>query len=293
MSAIAIHTKKLKSLITFYINEYYTSPKRINTNVDGTYVQSIRSIIEENAKDFFIQAEIKTLNKITISSSSSIESCLEKPFVVEHKIGEGVYGKVFKVKDTGYAVKIIPIQNLFFTIDTKNSLKDKILQEIEISILAGKLNIGPKIHKFYICQLGSKKEAYLVLMMEYIDGKTLKQYLTDKNENITNEEKQFIIDKIKTKMDLLHDNKVIHWDIHSDNIMLSFSKNKIKDVFIIDYGNSKRIDTYIHSQLNQDNNSIKYLFESGTRDINGKNLIDYIILRMIEDKAIVIKQDSV
>lgn len=72
--------------------------------------------------------------------------------------------------------------------------------------------------------------AYIV--MEYIEGISLKEYLKTKDAKLTSNEALNIIEPIIKSLAVLHTNKLLHRDISPDNIMISRSGN----VKLIDFG---------------------------------------------------------
>lgn len=72
--------------------------------------------------------------------------------------------------------------------------------------------------------------AYLV--MEYIDGKTLKQYLAEKGAPLSEEETLRLIYPILNALQKIHGEGIIHRDISPENIMLA----KDGRVVLIDFG---------------------------------------------------------
>ena len=172
------------------------------------------------------------------------------------KLGEGYQGSVFKINNNN-CVKI-EISNLnSYTIENFNN-------EYYISKLCGKYNISPKIYKKKIFYNKFNSQLIKLIYMEYIDGLTLYDFIekykpsTKKIENINK-----IINK---KINILHKLGFLHEDLHKRNIMIHNNKNKIIDIYIIDFGFSQKI-----------NNRNRIIFENNY--IDKKNLLNYFIYK--------------
>lgn len=98
----------------------------------------------------------------------------------------------------------------------------------EASILAKLFNLpGIVSVKDFFYENGT---AYIV--MEYIDGISLKEYLKRKGGVIPYKEALDIIEPIITSLEIIHQNKLLHRDISPDNIMIG-NDGKVK---LIDFG---------------------------------------------------------
>ena len=83
----------------------------------------------------------------------------------------------------------------------------------------------------------ANETAYIV--MEYIDGISLKDYLKEKGGRLTEEETLAIMKPVLEALVQVHKSGIIHRDISPDNIMLTFEgsgHNKIQSVKLIDFG---------------------------------------------------------
>ena len=79
-----------------------------------------------------------------------------------------------------------------------------------------------------------RKRNYLYVVMEYIDGQTLRQWMTD-NPKPDVETVRGIVEQIAAGLQAFHRMEVLHQDIRPDNIMI----DKTGTVKIIDFGSTK------------------------------------------------------
>jgi len=99
--------------------------------------------------------------------------------------------------------------------------------EHSIQTFAHKLGVAPAV----ISQTFDTKNKKLTMEMEYIDGKTLDEYIKEPNIN-----KNLIKHLIFSSINLLYNNGINHKDLSSKNILIvTGSKIEIK---ILDYGNA-------------------------------------------------------
>ena len=207
--------------------------------------------------------EIKLfLNKKKIKYEIYTENVDPKNYLINKKyefikdIGSGFFGDVylFKKKDIFYACKIEEylfdenknkyfIENIDEFITRKNN-------EYKLLNIVGINNIGPKIYNNHYIIINNK--LYNILIMEYIDGKTLYDYL--RIETYTENKINKIKKLINKKINKLHKLNIIHGDLHLNNIMIVEKNNKI-NIFIIDLGLSRKTNNKI-SELKKNNYNI-------------------------------------
>lgn len=75
------------------------------------------------------------------------------------------------------------------------------------------------------------------LVMEYINGKTLKEYLTERDRRYTEKETLQLMKPVLNALAKIHRNGIIHRDISPDNIMLSDNGK----IYLIDFGAARAV----------------------------------------------------
>lgn len=178
-------------------------------------------------------------------------------YKVINELGSGAYGTVFLVEKDN---KKYAIKNQFINFNdvwmSKNEHLKKIKNEIDISILMGKKNIGPKIYDYYICPLDMNRTSVLIVM-EWMTEGTLSNWLL--NNRLTKAYQKKINDKI-TKM---HKEKIVHSDIHANNIFVTKKGSKI-EFYIGDFGLSKTIEQLLEDYKGYDQSQIKLIYNNNT-----------------------------
>ncbi|WP_027120842.1 serine/threonine-protein kinase [Mycoplasmopsis lipofaciens] len=152
-----------------------------------------------------------------------------KKYRIVQLIGEGGFSQVYKIEKNNpnqhfsnefYALKYVNFEGRPDIEINKKRFK----QEIEIykKIKSNKIPA-------YIDSYIDEKEQYLI--MEYVEGKTLREIINQEGK-VSSQTAVYIIKQIAEGLMELHNCKILHRDIKSANIILT---NK-KEVKIIDFG---------------------------------------------------------
>ena len=184
-----------------------------------------------------MEISIDDLNAYQLPSN-----CFSSHYKIISFLGQGSFGKVFKAREisTGRVIAVKKIE-----INNSKSKYDKTIKEINLL----KNLEHPNIVKYYDY---FQEENYIYLMMEYLDGGTLKQYIIN-NKNITEDEARIIIKQLLKALSYLHYTcDICHRDIKPENIMFK-EKNDINNLKLLDFGLS--LDSF---------ESKKYLDNCGT-----------------------------
>ncbi len=159
-----------------------------------------------------------------MTTESDIFDDVEQRRAVDYGFGD------FKLlKTTAYASLYLVVKSgkRFFvkTTKDKSEWQERLLRrEYELGLSAEHPNI---VHVYTIEEI----EPYgLAMVMEYVDGRTLGDYLAEKPSL---KERKRIFDELLLAVEYLHKRDVVHNDIKPDNILVSYSSNTLK---LIDFG---------------------------------------------------------
>lgn len=150
---------------------------------------------------------------------------LDKTFIFLELIGEGGFGKVYKVQ--------YKEDNQIYALKLMNKDLDFIKITNEFNLL--KLLDSPYIPKYFALEKAYYAgNEYIMLMMEYIDGNDLSEYILDKHENkntFTLSEITRVMRDTLRAVTYLHSHEIAHRDIKPDNIRIAKDR-----VVLVDYG---------------------------------------------------------
>jgi serine/threonine-protein kinase len=170
------------------------------------------------------------------------------------EIGAGGTASVFLGIDnhSGFPVAVKMLHNSLFKNDF---VKQKFIAEANHYVYLSHPNIVKLVDLI-------EKEDAIYLVMEYIDGDTLEDYINKISGPIPEEIAIPILKEILSAIDFAHQQNVVHLDIKPSNIMIT----KDGDIKILDFG--------ISSDLNKDMNEPKMgspMYMS-PEQVNGKNV---------------------
>jgi serine/threonine-protein kinase len=139
------------------------------------------------------------------------------------KLGQGGMGEVYQAKDT-ILDRIVAIKVVYSSLLKKQEFLQRFLREAKITASLDHQNIV-KVFDLLI----DNNNYYLI--MEFIDGTSLRNYLENRNEiNILNELDLFL--QILDGVEYAHNKNIVHRDLKPENIMLT--KDRI--IKITDFG---------------------------------------------------------
>ena len=179
------------------------------------------------------------------NSNKSSLRLIETYYKIQKIIGKGAFGVVYKAFEL-YSGHIVAIKKI--PVDEHN--KKHVIKEIE---LLKKLE-HPNIVKYYNYL---KEDENIYIIMEYLEGGTLKHYIQENSENINEDIARKIIKQLLSALSYLHYScDICHRDIKPENIMFT-EKNNIDCIKLLDFGLS--LDAFESKMRNKNCGTLTYM----------------------------------
>ena len=200
---------------------------------------------------------------------------VETYYKIQKIIGKGAFGVVYKSFEL-CSGRIVAIKQ----IAVNSSNRKDVIKEIELL----KNLEHPNIVKYYNYL---KEENHIYIIMEYLEGSTLKQYISQNRENITEDIARNIIKQLLNALSYLHYScDVCHRDIKPENIMFT-EKNDISCIKLLDFGLSS--DSFESKLKMQNCGTLNYMAPEQISNMTYSKAVDIwsvgIILYMLLNKG--------
>ncbi len=163
--------------------------------------------------------------------NSLLGKTIANDYKIEKLLGEGGMGAVFCAKQLSdsqnIALKVILPENI-----TDNTLVQRFLREAKVGLLLSHPNIV-KTHKY-----SKTPDGLLFIVMEYIEGETLQNYLQNHGRLSLQKIVEFL-GQLAGALDNAHKHKVLHRDLKPENILVTKLENGLEVTKLTDFGIAK------------------------------------------------------
>jgi len=165
-------------------------------------------------------------------------------YILERKLGEGGMGTVYFARHNRID-RVVAVKVLHQTLFTQTSIRNRFKNEANALIKLGHPNIV-KLFDYV------EQDDLACLIMEYIEGFTLDDYITKVTGPLPAPKATHIINSVLDAVQYAHEKNIFHRDIKPGNIMVSKDGKTVK---IMDFGIAKFTDdsnlktTHANAQL--------------------------------------------
>ena len=173
----------------------------------------------------------QTINNAVTMAGNSTGTMLANRYRVIRQLGRGGMGNVWLVEDVKLDNKPFAVKMLPAILVSNRRAYEQVKRE---ALIALKL-VHPNIVQFRALE-EAVEGGNPFLVMDYIDGRTLDDYLAEKGK-LTEEETLRVLRPIAAALDYAHTKGVVHRDVKPGNVMIA----KDGTPFILDFGIAREI----------------------------------------------------
>ncbi|GBC26195.2 kinase-like domain-containing protein [Rhizophagus irregularis DAOM 181602=DAOM 197198] len=186
-------------------------------------------------------------------------------------VNEGGFGIITKAIWTKIHDYVI-CKKLTNTINIKHDILDAFIHELKMHL---QLGYSDRIIHCLGISIDPTTNKYL-LIMQYADGGDLQNYLKTNFKNLTWDDKKKLAFQIADGLNYLHNEDVLHRDLHSKNIVIHENNAKITDFGISKIQNDQNstvymghfgVIPYMEPKHSDDKVSLGFTINNGTREI--------------------------
>jgi hypothetical protein len=203
--------------------------------------QNVRSVVDRRLYGFRFdldqlnKAQQEAPTKPEVKNPSTLTGRVLGGYEVLDVIGRGGMGEVYKGYRDGQivAIKVVP---------TEVSVSPEVLERFEREIRALKRLVHPNIVKIYD---GSADHQPPYMAIEYVEGKTLRDYLRDHQSRKMQPsiaDARAILKALASALDYMHASGIIHRDLKPANVLLRSVPHTVEGAFqvvVTDFGIAK------------------------------------------------------
>lgn len=311
---LRINVSSLSGKIEKYVEKYYELSARPFLEPLQDDLQWVSEMLKPHVDGCIIKFELQSVpvtdidaDKLPKSKSRwglGVEqvgpSCLKKRGLeVDRRLSPDGYSNKFLLKNSGKTTdskrsskrRVAKVERIsMWDYQQKNEMQASITNEIAIAKRASALGIGPAVRDAFVCCNPKTGTCYKVVVSDYIEGKSLREWVRDLSPAPAqlNEVRAMV----KAKIDIMHENGIIHNRMSMDNVILHMVRGKIKDVFITDFISSfdtkdKTMWDY-NKWIRDDRNVLLHMMSSDYSFTHAEDVLKYVVENLLKNKELVI-----
>jgi len=188
--------------------------------------------------------------------SDKTPKIIAERYEVIAEIGSGGMAMVYKAFDSSLkkhvAVKIL----------RPEMMTEEAMMRFQLEAKTASTLLHPNLIR--TLDFGITADGIPYLVMDYVDGITLSRYIRD-NRRIPIERAAGIFIQICDALTLAHNQKVLHRDLKSSNVMLTQTDSPYPKAFVVDFGLAKRVEDPSMTRAGQLIGSPRYMSPEHSR----------------------------
>src|SRR5436190_15612648 len=169
----------------------------------------------------------------TLGKHSLLGVELDDRYHIEREPGHGGVGTVYLARDRRLHEKPVVVKVLLEKSLRNEWVVQKFLQEKEALARVDHPGVVG------ILDTGELQDGKPYIVMQYVDGRTLRDAIRGKPEGLDLEGVALIVEQIGAALSAVHERKIYHRDLKPENIMLQALGRGAEQVKIVDFGIAK------------------------------------------------------